>query len=154
MPEGRITLTGPEQLDSYIKVTNPSVWVLLSAVLVLLIAMFCWVFWGTVEITLALPVYTDESASFAFVRAEEAVLLRKGMQVRIGGVKGEIQEVSRSSAPLEEILARVGELSAETMNVLQSGRLYMITMKADGAPQGVAGAVVVRRTMSPASLLR
>ncbi len=38
----------PEQLNDYIKVSNPSVWIVLAAVMILLIAFFAWAFWGMI----------------------------------------------------------------------------------------------------------
>ena len=39
-------VTSPEQLNDYVKVSNPGIWMFLSAVTVLLIAFFIWGFVG------------------------------------------------------------------------------------------------------------
>lgn len=38
----------PEQLNDYIKVSNPSIWIVLAAVIILLIALFAWAFLGMI----------------------------------------------------------------------------------------------------------
>jgi hypothetical protein len=38
----------PEQLNDYIKVSNPSIWIVLAAVIILLIALFAWAFFGMI----------------------------------------------------------------------------------------------------------
>lgn len=43
-------VTSPEQLNEYIKVVRPGVWVLLAAIIVLLLGFVLWGIFGTVEI--------------------------------------------------------------------------------------------------------
>ena len=42
-------ISSPEDLNDYIRVTNPSVWVVLLALVLLLIGMLSWSILGTVE---------------------------------------------------------------------------------------------------------
>lgn len=40
----------PEQLDDYIRVTTPSVWIVLLALAVLLVGILAWSIFGTIEL--------------------------------------------------------------------------------------------------------
>ena len=42
-------VSSPEQLDDYIRVTTPSVWLLLAAIILLLTGMLAWSVFGKVE---------------------------------------------------------------------------------------------------------
>ena len=42
-------ISSPEQLDDYIRVTTPSVWLVLIATVILLVGIIIWSFFGTVE---------------------------------------------------------------------------------------------------------
>ena len=42
-------VSSPEQLNDYIRVTTPSVWLVLIAVILLLLGMLAWSVFGTVE---------------------------------------------------------------------------------------------------------
>ena len=42
-------VSSPEQLNDYIRVTSPSVWIVLIALVVLLVGMLAWSIFGTVE---------------------------------------------------------------------------------------------------------
>ncbi|MBR6916557.1 MAG: hypothetical protein IKN38_00095 [Clostridia bacterium] len=42
-------VSGPESLNDYIKVTTPSVWIVLAALLVLLVGILAWCIFGRVE---------------------------------------------------------------------------------------------------------
>lgn len=43
-------ISSPEQMDDYIRVTSPSVWLILMAIIVLLIGIVVWAVFGTVNI--------------------------------------------------------------------------------------------------------
>jgi hypothetical protein len=43
------SISGPEELNDYIRVTTPPVWLVLIAVVVLLLGMLAWCIFGTVE---------------------------------------------------------------------------------------------------------
>ena len=42
-------VSSPEELNDYIRVTTPSVWIVLIALVVLLVGMLAWSIFGTVE---------------------------------------------------------------------------------------------------------
>ena len=46
-------VSSPEQLNDYIRVTTPSVWLVLIAIILLLVGMLAWSVFGTVEATAA-----------------------------------------------------------------------------------------------------
>ncbi|MCR5399521.1 MAG: hypothetical protein K6E68_08335 [Lachnospiraceae bacterium] len=46
-------ISSPEQLNDYIKVTTPSVWVILIAVILLLVGMLAWSVFGSVTMETA-----------------------------------------------------------------------------------------------------
>lgn len=43
-------VSSPEQLNDYIRVTTPSIWVVLFAMLILLFGMIIWGIFGTIEV--------------------------------------------------------------------------------------------------------
>jgi hypothetical protein len=42
-------ISSPEQLNDYIRVTTPSVWLVLTAIILLLVGIVAWSIFGTVE---------------------------------------------------------------------------------------------------------
>lgn len=66
-------VSSPEQLNDYIKVTNPGVWLVLAAVIALLIGACVWGMFGHLDTTISAPVE---------VRGGEArLLLEDGQQI-------------------------------------------------------------------------
>ena len=43
-------ISSPEQMDDYIRVTTPSVWIVLAALAVLLVGILAWSVFGTMEV--------------------------------------------------------------------------------------------------------
>jgi hypothetical protein len=43
-------VSSPEQLNDYIHVTSPSVWIVMATVLILIVGMLVWSIFGTVEV--------------------------------------------------------------------------------------------------------
>ena len=43
-------ISSPDELNDYIRVTTPSVWILLAAIIILLVGMLAWSIFGTVDI--------------------------------------------------------------------------------------------------------
>jgi hypothetical protein len=56
-------ISSPEQLTDYLRITNPGIWVILTAVILLLGGLFAWAMIGTLETTAEVRVVvTDDNA--------------------------------------------------------------------------------------------
>ncbi len=59
-------VSSPEELNDYIRVTTPSVWIVLAATVVLLVGMLAWSIFGRVEVHNA-DGTTEEIAPITYV---------------------------------------------------------------------------------------
>ena len=75
-------INSPEQLNDYLKVTNPGIWVILAAVITLLIGFIAWASLGKLETS----VWTTENTP---------VPISAGMKVRIGSEEYSIASMGR-----------------------------------------------------------
>ncbi|MBO6053673.1 MAG: hypothetical protein J6Q17_08035 [Clostridia bacterium] len=76
-------ISSPEQLTDYLCVTNPGIWVVLAAVILLLAGLFAWSMTGTLETTAEVKVVVaDETAEVIPLGAE---MLSDGMPLRVAG---------------------------------------------------------------------
>ena len=74
-------ISSPEQLTDYLRVTNPGIWAILAAVLLLLVGMLAWSAAGTLETTTdARVIVRDHTALVAASGTEEIV---SGMTLRV-----------------------------------------------------------------------
>ncbi len=74
-------ISSPEQLTDYLRVTNPGIWIVLAAVIVLLAGLFIWSATGTLETTAPVNVLVENrTAQVASGGGEE---LAPGMIFRV-----------------------------------------------------------------------
>lgn len=76
-------ISSPEQLTDYLRVTNPRIWVILAAVILLLAGIFAWSMIGTLETTTGARVIVQDYK--ALVACDNAETLTEGMALRIAG---------------------------------------------------------------------
>ena len=65
-------ISSPEQLNAYIRVSTPSVWMVLSAVIVLLVGVCVWGMFGHLDTTLTVAAVCDGETATAYVREADA----------------------------------------------------------------------------------
>lgn len=83
----------PDHLSEYIKVVNPSVWVLLASVLVLLLGLCIWGIFGSIETTVQTQVQCEDGEVSCVLSLEEGSRVKPGMSVSVEGASGVVQEV-------------------------------------------------------------
>lgn len=76
-------ISSPEQMTDYLRVTNPGIWIILAAVIVLLAGIFTWSMVGTLETTAQARVITENH--IAQVIPAGAETLTAGMPLRVAG---------------------------------------------------------------------
>lgn len=74
-------ISSPEKLTDYLRVTNPGIWVVLGAVIILLGGMFIWASIGTLETKVSVKVMVDDYT--AVIISDGTVVLAEGMPVQI-----------------------------------------------------------------------
>lgn len=87
-------ITSPDQLNDYLKVTNPKIWVLLAAVVLLIVGLLLWSSFTTIES------YATGTAraiggelSITFDDTNKANKIRPGMEMQVGDVHTEVLTV-------------------------------------------------------------
>lgn len=76
-------ISAPEQLDSYMKVVRPSVWMILIAILLLLAGGIIWSLMGTVDTVVSCYVLVNDNGTVIYVPEEEMTLVKTGMTVDV-----------------------------------------------------------------------
>ena len=91
-------ISSPEQLNDYLHVTTPSVWMILTAVIVLLVGLMIWSSIARIES------YVDGSAevkngvmTIRFTDQESAQKVEAGMTVKTGDTESTVVNVGRDA---------------------------------------------------------
>lgn len=87
-------LRSPDDLDEYVRVTNPSIWVVLAACITLLIGLFAWGFFGTAETSVGGVGTYVKGKAVCFLPAEKASKVHVGDPANVGGELMEVASVS------------------------------------------------------------
>lgn len=102
-------ISSPEQLTDYLRVTNPGIWVLLAAIIMLLGGLFAWSMVGRLE-TLADGVALVENGQAQIMVTDSGNgEIQSGMTVRFGSDEYEITTVEKDDFERTVALAPVNE---------------------------------------------
>ncbi len=76
-------VNSPEQLNQYIRLSNPGVWILLFAIVVLLVGVCIWGYFGKIDTKIKTVVISDNYTSYLYVKEEDMAKIKNGMQVEL-----------------------------------------------------------------------
>lgn len=112
-------LRSPDDLDKYVRVTNPSVWVVLIACVALLAGLLAWGLFGTVSTSVGSTGTMVEGSPMCFLSAEDAAKVHLGDVANVGGETMVVAHVSQVPLSRDEAKKTLG--SDYLVSVLISG---------------------------------
>jgi hypothetical protein len=97
-------VSSPEQLYDYIRVSNPGMWVVLAAILLLLIAGLFWAATAAIPTNLPLTVLAVQGDRYVgYLPPELGAGIKSGMDVQAGSRKGRVLEVGETPESFREV---------------------------------------------------
>ena len=137
----------PDRLDDYIQVSNPSVWMVLIAILLLLAGGLVWACFANLSDEQRCAVEVTDGKAVCYVDQANAADLTMGDVVDVSGAEGSVASVSSEATPFSS-------LSATAQDALQSnsGWVYAASASID-LPDGVYAGTVTTREYHPLALL-
>ena len=142
-------ISSPEQLNAYIRVSTPSVWLVLAAVVVLLTGVCVWGMFGHMDTTLPVAAVCREGVVTAYVKEADVAKIAVDAPVTVGGAAGKVTAVSAEPVPVDESFSDY----MRHLGALEAGEwVYAVTVAADCA-EGVHAAKIVIDSVSPMSFV-
>ncbi len=92
-------VSSPEQLNDYIKVATPGMWLVLLAIVIFLVGMIVWGALGKLETTVRGAVVFDGENSAVYVSEESVAKINPGQTLRADGMEFTVGE--RMGEPTE-----------------------------------------------------
>ena len=89
-------LKSPEILDECIKVTNPGVWLILAAVILLLVGACVWGAFGHIDSVAAVSVHAENGVLTGTVTEEKAASVKTGMSVHFAEYEATVKSFTKS----------------------------------------------------------
>ncbi len=91
-------IKSPESLDDYVRVTNPTVWLLLAAVIILLVGAVIWGTFGHIVTSVDGDMHVKNGEAFCYVAAEDISEVEVGMSVESGDAVGTVTEIDAAKS--------------------------------------------------------
>ena len=85
----------PENLDDYIHVSNPGVWLMLISIIILLAGACVWGIFGRIDSTAPTTVHVEDGTGICFAADKDISSVHTGMTVRFDGFEAVIVEIGK-----------------------------------------------------------
>ena len=141
-------ISSPEQLDDYIKVSNPGVWLIVSALLVLLVGAVAWGFLGKITDTLPCCCVCQDGTAYCYVDETLYSKLNEGLEVTL---EGETYIISRIKSP-ESVSADIDDNFLQSAG-LEKGRSAAVAVIENCPLEGVFPGRIIYETVVPISFI-
>lgn len=143
-------ISSPEDLNDYVRVASPGVWLVLAAIVVLLAGFVVWGVYGNIEMKVPALVVNEAGTAACYVREVDSVILTDGMPVRLSDGTEAALAVSGGRSlsaddTLTEYARHVGGFSDDE---------WVVSFHVEGdLPEGAFSAEVITEAIKPISFI-
>lgn len=142
-------VSSPEQLNDYIRVSNPGIWLILSAIVILLIGVCVWGVMGHLDTTIDTVAISYDGVMNVYIKEEDYDLVKAGMNVSINDKDYTLSAISGEPIALDSEFSEY----ALRIGALQMGE-WVYTAEVNGIfDDGVYSAKIVTESVSPISFV-
>lgn len=142
-------VSSPEQLNDYVRVSSPGVWMVLLAVVILLAGVCIWGIFGHLDTTLNTVGICKNGTVTCYVSDSDIASVKTGMMVTVSGRDYAITSISTSpvsvSADMDAYALQIGNLEI-------GERVYEVTADT-GLENGTYEAKIITDSVSPISFV-
>ena len=142
-------VSSPEQLNEYIKVSNPGIWMILAAIVILLVGAIVWGVLGTLDTTLSTVAVAENGELTVYVKESDIDSIEEGMTVRIGDKEGTITEISTTPTTVDGTFS---DYALHVGNLVNGEWVFAIRVSGEFT-DGVHNADIVVESVSPMSFI-
>ena len=124
-------LRSPDDLDKFVRVANPGVWLVLAACVALLIGLLSWGLFGTVSTSVSTQGVVVNNVPMCFLSGEKASKVNVGDAAKVDNEHMEVESIS--ALPLSRDEAKNIVQSDYLVSTLVEGDwAYIVRFKGDG----------------------
>ena len=142
-------ITSPEQINDYIKTSNPSIWIIFSAVAILLVGALIWSVFGELEMTVPSVTICEDGKAYCYISENDMEKITDNAYARIENVEYNLDNISKLPVPASDVISSY---------VLHIGSFendeWVYTAELESALEdGIYKTNIVVESVSPISLL-
>ena len=142
-------VSSPEQLQDYVKVANPGLWMVISAIVILLAGVIVWGFIGKIDTTMGAAIVTDSGNAVIYVGESDVEKLKIGMTVRSEGNEYTITDIAKEPIKVDGALT---DYAIHASGLTVGEWVYAVSIDGEHS-DGVQKADIVIESISPISFI-
>jgi hypothetical protein len=142
-------VSSPEQLYDYVRVANPGLWMVLSAIVIFLTGVVVWGFIGKIDTTMTTAIVADGGTAVIYIGESNVEKLSVGMTVRCEDQEYRITDIAREPVKADEILT---DYAIHASGLTDGEWVYAVIIDGEHAA-GVCKADIVIESISPISFI-
>lgn len=142
-------ISSPEQINYYIKTSNPSIWIILSAVAILLIGVLTWAVFGELEITVPTVTVCEKGKAYCYISENDMEKITDNSYARIKGSEYSLDNISKLPVPASDVISSYG---LHIGNFESDEWVYTAEMEST-LEDGIYKTNIIVKRVSPISLL-
>ncbi len=143
-------VTSPEQLNDYIRVSNPGVWMILAAVVILLAGVCVWGVFGRLDTKKQASGVCENGKLTCYIKSDDIVDVKEDTLVSVAGKEYTVKSVSASPVRLDgekdSYLIYLGGFS-------ETDWVYVATVDSPDLADGEYSVDVITKRVSPISFV-
>ncbi len=143
-------VTSPEQLNDYIRVSNPGVWMILAAVVILLAGVCVWGFFGRLDTKKQASGVCENGKLTCYIKSDDISDVKEDTIISVDGKEYTVKSVSASPVRLDgekdSYLIYLGGFS-------ETDWVFSVTVDAPDLADGEYSVDVITKRVSPISFV-
>ena len=143
-------VSSPEQLDDYIRVSNPGVWMVLVTVIVLLVGVCVWGVFGRLETTVGSAAVVKNGEMSLYIKEQHLGKINEGMIVRVKDREYVITSVETVPKTIPD---GFDEYMLHLSGMHVGEWVFGVTAMDTDLPEGVYKAEIVIESVAPMSFI-
>ena len=97
-------IKSPDNLNDYVRVVNPGVWIIVIASIILLAGACVWGIFGKIETKISANASVSDGVAVCSVTKDEIDSVKEGMPVIIDGVEGVVSEIDKTDDEVSALI--------------------------------------------------
>lgn len=139
-------ITSPEQMNDYIRVSNPSVWIILAAVIILLAGVCVWGIFGRLDTATETGGVCENGKLTVYMSESDYAKVGEKTIISVGGNEYSVADRPEKPVRTDE---NTDPYLMHLVGVSEGDWVYALEIGADGLPDGTYALSVVTERVRP-----
>lgn len=142
-------VSSPEQLHDYVRVAKPGLWMVISAIVILLAGVVVWGFIGKIDTTMSTAIVSDSGNAVIYIGESDVEKLEIGMTIRSEDKEYKITDIAKAPIKVDGSLT---DYAIHASGLTVGEWVYAVSIDGEHS-DGVQKADIVIESISPISFI-